>query len=124
MIVSRKKPPAPFEYDLDSRTGCCEEGQERGAKKVKFYDGSEDGSDDVSQTPSSILPTPLPRNVSAQISPAADSGVNVQQQAASPDTVQKMSIVDKERKLTDTPLVDASAHVLSINASLAVLEQR
>ena len=124
MIVSRKKPPAPFEYDLDSRTGCCEEGQERGAKKVKFYDGSEDGSDDVSQTPSSTLPTPLPRNVSAQISPAADSGVNVQQQAASPDTVQKISIVDKERKLTDTPLVDASAHVLSINASLAVLEQR
>ena len=124
MIVSRKKPPAPFEYDLDSRTGCCEEGQERGAKKVKFYDGSEDGSDDVSQTPSSTLPTPLPRNVSAQISPAADSGVNVQQQAASPDTVQKISIVDKERKLTDTPLGDASAHVLSINASLAVLEQR
>ena len=124
MIVSRKKPPAPFEYDLDSRTGCCEEGQERGAKKVKFYDGSEDGSDDVSQTPSSTLPTPLPRNVSAQISPAADSGVNVQQQAASPDTVQKISIVDKERTLTGTPLGDASAHVLSINASLAVLEQR
>ena len=123
MIVSRKKPPAPFEYDLDSRTGCCEEGQERGAKKVKFYDGSEDGSDDVSQTPSSTLPTPLPRNVSAQISPAADSEVKVQQ-AASPDTVQKISIVDKERKLTDTPLGDASAHVLSINASLAVLEQR
>ena len=118
MIVARKKPLAPFEYDLDSAE------QERGAKKVKFYDGSEDGSDDVSQTPSSTLPTPLPRNVSAQISPAADSGVNVQQQAASPDTVQKDSIVDKERKLTDTLLGDASAHVLSINASLAVLEQR
>ena len=121
MIVLRKKPPAPFEYDLDARTGCCEEGQERGAKKVKFYDGSEDGSVDVSQTPSSTLPTPLPRNVSAQISPAADT-VNVQ--AASPETVQKISIVDKERELTDTPLGDASAHVLSINASLAVLEQR
>lgn len=117
MIVARKKPLAPFEYDLDSAE------QERGAKKVKFYDGSEDGSDDVSQTPSSTLPTPLPRNVSAQISPAADSEVKVQQ-AASPDTVQKDSIVDKERKLTDTLLGDASAHVLSINASLAVLEQR